>query len=558
MTHRGEGLDVVRQDDGGALVVHVDNLALMDAANGEEGLVDIPRILLELLVTEAQTAVFGIDLKDHNLNLLTDLGKLGGVFDLLAPAEVADVDKTVDTFLELDEDTEVGEVAHGGGVLAAHRIFLGDGQPGIRHELTDTEAHLAVLAVERQDDGLHLVAHLQEVLGAAQVLAPAHLADVDETLDTGDNLDESTVVGDDDNFTLDVVAFLEVGIQSIPGVRSELLETEGDAALGLVEVENDDVDLLVELDNLFGVVDTAPAEVGDVDEAIHAAEVDEHTVAGDVLDHAFQHLTLLEVADNLGLLSLDLVLDESLVADNDVLVLMVDFDDLELHLLVDIHIVVADGFDVDLRTGKEGLDVVEHGDNETALGAALDITGDDLLVVVSLIDALPALQDAGLLVTEHQLAIGILLALDIDLNLVAGLQVGVVAHLADGDDTVALGSHIDDHFALGDGDDGTFDNFLLGERVKALVIGLVFVVGFLDGNFTGFLVYGIPIKIGQGLYVLIIHSFWRRKKSSATLFLCAPAQHGFNFLSIQHLEKQSVDRKQRTQNALQRYEIFTI
>ncbi len=317
-----------------------------------------------------------------------------------------------------------------------------------------------------------------------------------------------------------MVAFLEVRIEGIPGVRSELLETEGDATLGLVEVENDHVDLLVELDNLFGVVDAAPAEVGDVDETIHAAEVDEDTVAGDVLHDAFQHLTLLEVADNLGLLSLDLVLDESLVADDDVLVFVVDFDDLELHGLVDIDIVVADGFDIDLAAGKEGLDVLEDGDDETAFGAALDITGDDLLVVVSLVDALPALEDTGFLVAEHQLAVAVLLALDIDLNLVAGLQVGVVAQFAGGDDAVALGSHVHHGLAVVDGDDGALDDILLREGVEALLVGVIVHIGAVVADFTGFLVEGIPIEICQRLYVLIIHSFLRRV-SSAALFLCA-------------------------------------
>ena len=415
------------------------------------------------------------------------------------------MDEAVDAFLKLDEDAEVGEVAHGGGMLAADGVALGDAEPGVGHELADAEAHLAVLAVEVEDDGFHLVAHLQEVLGGAQVLAPAHLADMDEAFNAGHDLDKGTVVGDDDDLALDVVTLLEVRVEGIPGVRSELLETEGDAALGLVEVEYDNVDLLVELDNLLGVVDAAPAEVGDVDEAIHAAEVDEDTVGGDVLDDTLEHLTLLEMADDFGLLGLDLVLDESLVADDDILVFVVDLDDLELHLLVDIHVVVADGLDIDLAAGQEGLDVIEDGDDETAFGAALHVTGDNLLVVISLVDTLPALEDASLLVAEHELAVGVLLTLDEDLDLVSGLQVGVVAHLAGRDDTVALGSDVHHHLAVGDGHHGALDDFLLGERVEALLVGVVVGTSLLLFDFTGFLVDGVPIEVGQRLHILVIH-----------------------------------------------------
>ena len=266
----------------------------------------------------------------------------------------------------------------------------------------------------------------------------------------------------------------------------------------------------------------------------HAAEVDEDTVGGDVLHHALQHLTLLEVADDFGLLGLDLVLDEGLVADDDVLVLVVDFHHLELHLLVDIDVVVADGLDVDLAAGEECLDVLEDGDDETALGAALDVAGDDLLALVGLVDALPALEDAGLAVAELQLAVGVLLAVDIDLDLVAHLQVGVVAHLGGGDDTVALGADVHHHFAVGDGHDGAFDDVLFGERVERLVVGVVLLVGLLHGDFARFFVHGIPIEVGQGFHILVIHCF-------VFLLLCASCpRHGFNYMLSNRLEGSSL------------------
>ena len=39
------------------------------------------------------------------------------MLNLLGPAQVADVDQTVNTLLNLNKDTEVGEVAYGSGVL---------------------------------------------------------------------------------------------------------------------------------------------------------------------------------------------------------------------------------------------------------------------------------------------------------------------------------------------------------------------------------------------------------------------------------------------------------
>ena len=44
------------------------------------------------------------------------------------------------------------------------------------------------------------------------------------------------------------------------------------------------------------MVDALPAHVGDVQQAVDAAEVDERAVVGDVLDHAFEDLAFLQLA----------------------------------------------------------------------------------------------------------------------------------------------------------------------------------------------------------------------------------------------------------------------
>ena len=127
---------------------------------------------------------------------------------------------------------------------------------------------------------------------------------------------------------------------------------------------------------------------------------------------------------------------------------------------------------------------------------------------------------------EHQLAVRILLALDVDLDFVAGLQVGIVTKLTGGDDTVALGSDVDDGLAVVDGNDGALDHLLLGEGVERFFVGFGFVVGLFLFDFTGFLFDCAPIKIGQRLDILIIHSFLLRRVSSA-LFMCILSLHGF-------------------------------
>ncbi len=176
----------------------------------------------------------------------------------------------------------------------------------------------------------------------------------------------------------------------------------------------------------MGIVNAAPREVCDVDESVYTTEVDEYAVARDVLHGTLEDLTLLQLADNLLLLCLQLGLDESLVRDNYVAELLVDLHDLELHRLTHELVVVTYGMNVNLATRQEGLDA-EYVDDHTALGAALDVTLNDLLVVEGCIDTIPRLGEACLLVREDELTLLVLGALHVDLHGVAHLQVGVVA-----------------------------------------------------------------------------------------------------------------------------------
>ena len=121
---------------------------------------------------------------------------------------------------------------------------------------------------------------------------------MDQTLNTRLDLNECTVVGDNDYLTLHVVTHLEVLIKSIPRMRSELLQTEGDAALLVVEVEDNHIDLLVEFNHLVGIVNTAPRQVCDMDESVNTTEVNKYTVRGDILNCTLEDLTLLKLTDN--------------------------------------------------------------------------------------------------------------------------------------------------------------------------------------------------------------------------------------------------------------------
>ena len=257
---------------------------------------------------------------------------------------------------------------------------------------------------------------------------------MDKTFYARSDFNKRAVVCHNDNFAFHLVANLQVWIQSVPWMWLELLQAEGDTLLLVVEVEDNNVELLVQFHNLVRVVYATPRKVCDVDQAVYAAKVDEYTVRSDVLDSSFQYLTFFQFGDDFFLL-FQFSFDKSLVRYNNVFEFLVNFNHFEFHCFANEYIIVADRFNVDLRTRQECFDS-EYVYDHTTLCAALDVTLDDFVVLESLVDAVPAACSACFLVREDQLTLFVFLVFDEYFNRVTNFQIRVVAEFAHRDDTI--------------------------------------------------------------------------------------------------------------------------
>ena len=121
----------------------------------------------ELLDGEAETAFLCAHVDDLGLDFLAFLEGVGRGLDLLAEAELGNVHQAFNTFLNLDEEAELGDVGDDALHGAAHGIGGRHMAPGIFNELLDAESELLVLLVNGEDLGLHHVAHMIELAGMA-------------------------------------------------------------------------------------------------------------------------------------------------------------------------------------------------------------------------------------------------------------------------------------------------------------------------------------------------------------------------------------------------------
>ncbi len=141
----------VRQGDGGMTSFHFQYGGLVGASDCEDAFEYLPRVFFDLLVTQAHSPVFLVKLKDDHFNFITHIAKLRWVLDLFRPAQIRDVDQSINSLFKLHKQTKVGEVANctfllGFNGIAAFNVF-----PGIHSQLLQSQRHLALLSVNSEN-----------------------------------------------------------------------------------------------------------------------------------------------------------------------------------------------------------------------------------------------------------------------------------------------------------------------------------------------------------------------------------------------------------------------
>ena len=142
------------------------------------------------------------------------------------------------------------------------------------------------------------------------LLAPGHFRDVDEALDAGLDLDEGAEVGEAGDSAGDALANLIFALRGLPRLGLKLFEAERKLFRVRIDFEDADLDLLADGEHVFGLVDAAPRDVADMEQAIDAAEINECAVGHEAADSALEHVAGLHGGEAAFLRSRGLALRE--------------------------------------------------------------------------------------------------------------------------------------------------------------------------------------------------------------------------------------------------------
>src|SRR5438132_1688169 len=454
-----EGGEVAADDlylDAG--VLHLGHLAGHDRAFLELAGA-LKGIARELLDAERDALLLDVDVEHLGFDLVALLVLLDHLLAGSLPIEVGEMDHAVDVAVEAEEQPELGLVLdlaldHGAG-----GIFLDKGLPRVAHGLLEAERDAPLDRIDLEDLYVHLLGSRHDLAGMHVLLGPGHLGDVDEAFDAGLELHERTVVGDVGDAALKARADGVFGLDALPRVVQQLLHAERDAVGLVVDLDDLDLHLLADIEHLGGMIDAPPRDIGDVQETVDAAEIDECAVVGDVLDHAVDDLAFFEILHQLLALFGARLFEHRAARHHDVAAAAIHFQDLEGLRLIHQRRHVADRPDVDLAARQE-----RHRPVEIDGEAALDLIEDDALdlfvAVEGLFELAPALLAPRLVAREHGFAERVLHPLEIDLDRIADLDVSLPARsreFAQRDASLGLGADVDDGEVLLDAHDRPLD-----------------------------------------------------------------------------------------------------
>ena len=122
--------------------------------------------------------------------------------------------------------------------------------------------------------------------------------DVDQAVDTREQLDEGAEGLQPHDLPRDPLSLLQLGPRGVPRILLERAEGERDALVALlVRLHAQDLHahLLPLLDDVLGMRDAGVAHLGDVDESLEPAQIDEGAEVAHRGDRAVEHRTDLQL-----------------------------------------------------------------------------------------------------------------------------------------------------------------------------------------------------------------------------------------------------------------------
>ncbi|EOC41797.1 hypothetical protein NM2001068_2188 [Neisseria meningitidis 2001068] len=200
-----------------------------------------------------------------------------------------------------------------------------------------------------------------------------------QTFDALFDFDECAVVGQVGYFAEQAGALRITAGQTAPRIFAQLFHTQGNALFFLVEFQYFGFNFLTDFQDFTRVFHAPPCQIGDVQQTVDAAQVNECTVIGNVFNDAFDDGAFLQVFQQGFAFFTQSGFQNGAAGNNDVVAFFVQFDHFEFDLFAfEVRSVFYRTY-VDQRTRQECADAANHN-GQAAFDFSVDDAGQDVAV----------------------------------------------------------------------------------------------------------------------------------------------------------------------------------
>src|SRR6202521_4088837 len=330
--------------------------------------------------------------------------------------------------------------------------------------LLEREADAAPAPVGLEHPHLQLLSDLDDILGVFDVL-PGQLRNVQQALDTVADLEEGAVLLDLCDLALDDGAGREALLDVIPGILAQLAKAERDPRCFRIQLDDLDLHVLSHLEHIADVGDAVPGELGDMDQAVGSAQVDERAVGRQSGHLALDLIADLQLFEELAPLARTILVEGRLLADDQPVALAVDLEDLDADPLADQLLEIRAIGAGDLG-GRQEATQSQDVDDQATLVLLADLGVHHLAGGLLVLRFYPDRFGAGTAERQDDVAVLVFGLQDEDLDVVSGVQVGrprlAGPQLAAGDDAFGFRADVDQNLIGIDAHDDTVDDVTVG------------------------------------------------------------------------------------------------
>ena len=158
---------------------------------------------------------------------------------------------------------------------------------------------------------------------------------MNQALDSRLQLDKSSKVGHSTYSSSHSLPNSVLVTNRIPGLRQQLLHSDGNTPLLGIDLQDLDLDLLLQREHIRGLVDAAPGDVSYMEQGVRATNIDERTVVGQAAHGSIDDVAFLQLGIAMVLCRLLLFFSDDSAIDHHVFFGGIKFGDTTPDFLLD-------------------------------------------------------------------------------------------------------------------------------------------------------------------------------------------------------------------------------